>query len=79
MPRPRRQKLERITLVDHEWNRQQVHFDVPRPHVEICGGDGFETANITGASRARNCLNAGLWEVLLSTNEDGTKKLYYHG
>ena len=28
---------------------------------------------------ARNCLNAGLWEVVLSTNEGGEKKLYYHG
>ena len=71
--------LERIALVDRQWNRQQVHFEVPGPHVEICGGDGFEISRITGASLAKNCLNAGLWEVLLSTEECGEKKLYYHG
>ncbi len=71
--------LERIALVDRQWNRQQVHFDVPGPHVEVTGGDGVESSRITGASLAKNCLNAGLWEVLLSVEECGEKKLYYHG
>lgn len=66
--------LERITLVDREWNRQQVHFGVPGPHVEVTGGDGFERCRLTGASLAKNCLNAGLWEVMLSVDECGEKK-----
>jgi hypothetical protein len=65
--------------VDREWNRQQVQFQVPGPQVEVTGGDGFEVCNLSGASLAKNCLNAGLWEVLLSVKEDGKKAMYYQG
>ncbi len=71
--------LIRIALTDRQWNRQQVCFDVPSPHVEINGGDGFETRHLFSAKLAKNCLNAGLWEVLLFTQEEGEKKLYYQG
>lgn len=71
--------LEVITLVDREWNRQQVSFEPTSEHIEIIGGDGFEIENMHSVHLARNCLNAGLWEVLLFTKEDGGKKLYYQG
>jgi hypothetical protein len=71
--------LERIAVVDRQWNRQQVQFPVPGPHVEVCGGDGFEVENLAVASLAKNCLNAGLWEVLLFVKEDGKKAMYYQG
>jgi len=72
--------LRRIALTDRQWNRQQVQFDPNSPHVEITGGDGFEAAHLVGADLAKNCLNAGLWEVLLSFEDpQGKKALYYHG
>lgn len=69
--------LTRIALTDRQWNRQQVAF--PMSSIEISGGDGFESSNLFSAELAKNCLNAGLWEVLLFTKEDGQKKLYYQG
>jgi uncharacterized membrane protein YdjX (TVP38/TMEM64 family) len=71
--------LERIALTDRQWNRQQVRFDRGSPHVEVSGGNGFEAANLSTAELAKNCLNAGLWEVLLFVKEDGQKALYYQG
>jgi len=71
--------LQRIAVVDRQWNRQQVQFDVPGPHAEVTGGDGFEVENLRVASLAKNCLNAGLWEVLLFTKENGKKAMYYQG
>ncbi len=69
-----------IALTDREWNRQQVSFGGPgMAHVEITGGDGWERENLFSAELARNCLNAGLWEVLLFTKEGGDKALYYQG
>lgn len=70
----------RIALTDREWNRQQVAFGAAgTPHVEVMGGNGFETKHLVSAELARNCLNAGLWEILLYTEENGTKALYYQG
>ena len=81
--------LTRISLIDREWNRQQVKFavaptaDEPLDNagawVEVSGGDGWEEANLTQAALAKNCLNAGLWEVLLSCDEGGGMKMYYQG
>src|SRR5207245_4343412 len=69
--------LERIALTDRQWNRQQVSFDGHSPHVEVVGGDGFEKSNLASAELAKNCLNAGLWEVLLFVHENEHKALYY--
>jgi hypothetical protein len=69
--------LRRIALTDRQWNRQQVRFDRGSPHLEVSGGDGFEAANLHSAELAKNCLNAGLWEVLLYFKENGGKALYY--
>jgi hypothetical protein len=71
--------LRRIALTDRQWNRQQVQFDPASPNIEITGGDGFEKANMMSVELAKNCLNAGLWEVLLFVKEGGVKKLYYQG
>ncbi len=71
--------LERIALTDRQWNRQQVSFNPQSEFIEVSGGDGFEVKNLASAELAKNCLNAGLWEVQLFTKENGSKKLYYQG
>lgn len=68
----------RIALTDRGWNRQQVSFPVAQ-FIQVAGGDGSEKNNLYSAELAKNCLNAGLWEVQLYTFEAGEKKLYYHG
>ena len=71
--------LRRIALTDREWNRQQAQFYVGQDEIEITGGDGFEKENLHVASLAKNCLNAGLWEVLLFTKTETGKQMYYQG
>ena len=71
--------LRRVALTDREWNRQQVQFNVGIDDVEVTGGDGFEKENLKVASLARNCLNAGLWELLLFTKTEKGKEMYYQG
>jgi hypothetical protein len=69
--------LVRIALTDRQWNRQQVRFAAGSPQVQVTGGDGFEVKSLETAELAKNCLNAGLWEVLLFTKEGDGKALYY--
>jgi uncharacterized membrane protein YdjX (TVP38/TMEM64 family) len=76
--------LTRIALTDRQWNRQQVSFEPKPPHVEVSGGNRFEKGlfdqGLLSAELAKNCLNAGLWEVLLfEKDKDGNKAQYYHG
>jgi len=71
------ENLKIIALTDREWNRQQVSFKPDSKHIEVIGGDGFEKDNLYSAEIAKNCLNAGLWEILLFFKEDGEKALYY--
>jgi hypothetical protein len=71
--------LTKIGLVDREWNRQQVRFSRNSPHVHVReGGDGFEQRALSRIDLARNCLNAGLWELLLFTTEGGEERVYEH-
>ena len=71
--------LVKVGLIDREWNRQQVRFSRPSPHVHVQnGGDGLEDRTLTRIDLARNCLNAGLWELLLFTTEDGEERVYEH-
>lgn len=71
--------LTTVGLIDREWNRQQVRFRRDAPHVLVHeGGDGFEQRSLSRIDLARNCLNAGLWELLLFTVEDGEERLYDH-
>lgn len=68
-----------VTLSEREWNRQQTSFTQNSKHLLISGGDGVEKKNLESAELARNCLNAGLWEIQLFTKEKGEKALYYQG
>jgi uncharacterized membrane protein YdjX (TVP38/TMEM64 family) len=70
--------LTRIALTDRQWNRQQVRFGPNSVQVEISGGDGFEKKNMISAELAKNCLNAGLWEVMFYVKDNGSKTIYYH-
>ncbi|MEW6543120.1 MAG: hypothetical protein AB1411_05865 [Nitrospirota bacterium] len=71
--------LIRVGLIDREWNRQQVSFQRDSDHVRVReGGDGFEQRGLSRVDLARNCLNAGLWELLLFTTEDGQERVYEH-
>ena len=71
--------LIRVGLIDREWNRQQVSFRRDSPYVRVHeGGDGFEQRRLSRVDLARNCLNAGLWEVLLFTTEEGREQVYEH-
>lgn len=72
-------ELTKIALIDREWNRQQVRFRRDSPFVRVHqGGDGFEQRALSRVDLARNCLNAGLWEALLFTTEDGEDRVYEH-
>jgi len=71
--------LEKIAFVDRQWNRQQVSFKRDSGHIQVSGGNGFEKEHLYSAELAKNCLNAGLWEILLFTQEGGQKALYYQG
>jgi len=69
--------LRRIALTDRQWNRQQVSFEADSPHIRITGGDGFEKENIYSVELAKNCLNAGLWEIMLFEKDSSGKAMYY--
>lgn len=60
-----------ITLVNQEWNRNQVRLDPTEFSTE--------NENISRIDIARNCLNAYLWEIIAYTNEDGKELPIYHG
>jgi hypothetical protein len=71
--------LTKVGLIDREWNRQQVRFRRDSSSVRVHqGGDGFEYRVLSRVDLARNCLNAGLWELLLFTVEDGEDRVYEH-
>ncbi len=71
--------LTKIGVIDREWNRQQVRFSRASPYVQVReGGNGFEQRALSRVDLARNCLNAGLWELLLFTTEDGEERVYEH-
>ncbi|MBK8517098.1 MAG: hypothetical protein IPL55_12710 [Saprospiraceae bacterium] len=52
--------LTHITLINQEWNRNQVSFDRSEFNINI-----VDSKDITRLDIARNCLNAYLWEVIL--------------
>ncbi len=71
--------LTKIGLIDREWNRQQVSFPRSSSHVVVHeGGDGFEHRALSRVDLARNCLNAGLWELILFAVEEGEERVYDH-
>lgn len=71
--------LMKVGLIDREWNRQQVRFARTSTHLDVReGGDGFEQRALARVDLARNCLNAGLWELLLFNTENGEERVYEH-
>ncbi|MEO6830852.1 MAG: hypothetical protein ABI169_01530, partial [Chitinophagaceae bacterium] len=68
--------LQEIGLINQEWNRQQVSFT---PDEFVVSGKGKEKQVVSRIDLARNCLNAGLWEVIAYTKEGEDTKPYYHG
>lgn len=66
--------LSRITVVNQEWNRNQVRFN--KEHFTV---KGTELEEINRIDIARNCLNTYLWEIAAYSNENGKEKGYYHG
>lgn len=64
-----------IYYAEREWNRQQVGFIPTSAYVELKGKDN----HFSSLELAKNCLNAGLWEVQFFMNEGGEKQLCYHG
>ena len=69
--------LTYITLINQEWNRQQVKF-LDESMFDFSQND-FKAKSTTRVDIARNCLNEGLWEAYLFKQEDGKEKSYYHG
>jgi len=63
--------LSLLSLVNQEWNRNQVQFSA----------DEFSSNNkaITRVDLARNCLNAYLWEVILYADQGGKELPLAHG
>ena len=62
--------IQRIALTDRQWNRQQVRFPRGSEHLQVSGGNGFERNNLIEGDLAKNCLNAGLWEVDYRARDD---------
>lgn len=71
--------LTYIGIINLEWNRQQIRYDDGKGLWEV-KGDGYEKENLVRLDLARNCLNSGLWEIILfEKDENGVTKPYYHG
>lgn len=68
--------LERIGIINQEWNRTQAAFG--QGEFKTSGG-GFEKDTLVRVDIARNCLNAGLWELVFFANQEGKEKPVYHG
>lgn len=76
---PKDPHLIKIGLIDREWNRQQMSFGRKTPRLRVRpGGDGFEVRALSRVDLARNCLNAGMWELILFTVENGEERAYEH-
>ncbi len=63
--------LKYISLVNQEWNRNQVRFDKRKFHSSI--------PEIQRTDIARNCLNSYLWEVIIYKQENGDQLPHGHG
>ena len=72
--------LAYLTIINQEWNRQQVRFSRPNPHL-VVGDKGFAAKRLVRVDLARNCLNAGLWEFFLyerAPDAKGGGQVYTH-
>jgi len=68
--------LQQITIINQEWNRQQVKFDQKSFFISNKGEENKVTQRV---DLARNCLNTGLWELITYQNQEGSDKPLYHG
>ncbi|MEO9531267.1 MAG: hypothetical protein ABJG68_11915 [Crocinitomicaceae bacterium] len=66
--------LEKIAVINQEWNRHQVKFLEGEFDVTGENSQGIKRVDI-----ARNCLNSYLWEIIFYAEEDSILKPYYHG
>lgn len=72
--------LAYLAIINQEWNRQQVRFSRPNRHLEV-GKKGFAAQRLVRVDLARNCLNAGLWELFLyerAPDAKGGGQVYTH-
>ena len=63
--------LSLLTVVNQEWNRNQVRF--------LKGEFNCSSDKISRVDLARNCLNAKLWEVIVYVQEGDKTLPYVHG
>lgn len=68
--------LEKIGIINAEWNRQQVRLDEGDFRMSKNNEEGKITNRV---DLARNCLNAYAWEIITYTEEEGKQKSMYHG
>ena len=68
--------LTKITIVNQEWNRQQIKYPKDLEEFEV-RGNGLEK-DIVRIDLARNCLNTKLWEIAFFVEEDGKEKPLFH-
>ena len=64
-----------VGILNQEFNRQQIKLG---PEHFTLSGRADEQNNIQRVDLARNCLNAGLWEVIAYTEESEKQKPAYH-
>jgi hypothetical protein len=69
--------LTKLTIINQEWNRQQIKYPKDLNEFEILG-NGIEK-DIVRIDLARNCLNTNLWEIAFFVEEEGKEKPLYHG
>jgi len=69
--------LTKVTIVNQEWNRQQIKYPKELEEFEV-RGSGVEK-DIVRIDLARNCLNTKLWEIAFFIEEEGKEKPLYHG
>lgn len=72
--------LAYLAIINQEWNRQQVRFPRTDPHL-VVGQKGFAAQRLARVDLARNCLNAGLWEIFLYERAPAAKssgQVYAH-
>lgn len=65
--------LQYIALINQEWNRHQVAFTPEQFEVRGSNDKGISRVDI-----ARNCLNAGLWEVIMFADSGGNALPIHH-
>ena len=68
--------FSKVVLQNSEFNRQQITLS---PEQFRLSGNGDEHKHIGSVDLARNCLNAGLWELIAYTKANDDQRPVYHG